>query len=92
MKHIHGTGSNTHISYLRTLWNLEWTDFLVFNHKVEFGYSFSGQMTPDQLNNQYVAKCISCKNTWSLAVHDGQVVKNHSLKRITNHADAQFYK
>ena len=44
-------------------------------NKVEFGYSFSGQMTPDQLNNEYFAKCISCNNTWSLAVHDGQVVK-----------------
>ena len=39
------------ISYLKTLRNLEWTDFLVFDHKVEFGYSFGGQMTPDQLNN-----------------------------------------
>ena len=26
-------------------------DFLVFKHKVEFGYSFGGKMTPDQLNN-----------------------------------------
>ncbi len=29
-----------HISYLRTLGNLKWIDFLVFDHKVEFGYSF----------------------------------------------------
>ena len=39
---------NEFISYLRTLGNLEWIDFLVFDHKVEFGYSFGGQMTPDQ--------------------------------------------
>ena len=69
------SGNFFYISYLRTLGNLEWTDFLAFNHKAEFGYSFSGQMTPDQLNNEYKAKCISCINTCSLAVHDGQVVK-----------------
>ena len=40
-----------HISYLSTLGNLDWIDFLVFSHKVEFGYSFGGKMTPDQLNN-----------------------------------------
>ena len=28
-----------YISYLSTLWNLDWIDLLVFRHKVEFGYS-----------------------------------------------------
>ena len=44
-------------------------------------------MTPDQLNNEYSAKCISCINTWSLAVDDGQVVKSQSETEITNQAD-----
>ena len=51
-------------------------------NKVEFGYSFSGQMTPDQLNNKYFAKCISCiEHLVTSCTYDGQVVKNHSLKR-----------
>ena len=36
-----------HISYLRKLGNLEWTVFLVFDHKEEFGYSFGGQVTSE---------------------------------------------
>ena len=59
------------------------TDFLAFINKVEFGYSFSGQMTPDQLNNEYFAKCISCiEHLVTSCTYDGQVVKSQSLVEV----------
>ena len=57
-----------HISYLRTLGKLEyWTDFLVFNHKVEFGYSFSELMTPDQLKQRTTKKYLLVLFHWFLS-------------------------
>ena len=60
-------------------------------NKVEFGYSFSGQMTPDQLNNKYFAKCISCiEHLVTSCTYDGQVVKSQSLVEVNQALNQHF--